>query len=252
MIVAALNAEQNSAYWFLTANTISYLRVEGSVCLRKKIKILALSAMLLCSASIVSAESFQIGDQGTDVAEIQGQLSSFGYDVVADGDFGPATAEAVKEFQAANGLAVDGMVGPVTYQALLGKSMPQVSRGSNYIVRRVISDSMQYIGVPYSFGGTTPSGFDCSGFVRYVFANAGIYLPRTADAQYDVGYPVSSAEMVPGDLVFFSTYEYGPSHVGIYLGNGNFINASSSRGVAIDNLYGGYWGACYIGARRVM
>ena len=166
--------------------------MEGSVCLRKKIKILVLSAMLLCSASIASAESFQLGDQGTDVAEIQGQLSSFGYDVAADGDFGPATAEAVKDFQATHGLAVDGMVGPSTYEALLGKSMPQVSRGSNYIVRRVISDSMQYIGVPYSFGGTTPAGFDCSGFVRYVFANAGIYLPRTADAQYDVGYPVSS------------------------------------------------------------
>ena len=63
--------------------------------------------MLLCSASIASAESFQLGDQGTDVAEIQGQLSSFGYDVVADGDFGPATAEAVKDFQASQGLAVD-------------------------------------------------------------------------------------------------------------------------------------------------
>ena len=83
--------------------------------MRKKIKILALSAMLLCSASIASAESFQIGDQGTDVAEIQGQLSNYGYDVAADGDFGPATAEAVKEFQAAHGLAVDGLVGPSTY-----------------------------------------------------------------------------------------------------------------------------------------
>ena len=137
MIVAAVMVEQNSAYWFLTANTISYLRVEGSVCLRKKIKILALSAMLLCSASIASAESFQIGDQGTDVAEIQGQLSNYGYDVAADGDFGPATAEAVKEFQAAHGLAVDGLVGPSTYEALLGKAMPQVSRGSNYFVRRI-------------------------------------------------------------------------------------------------------------------
>ena len=114
IVTAFLGAEQNSAYWFLTANTISYLRVEGSVCLRKKIKILALSAMLLCSASIASAESFQIGDQGTDVAEIQGRLSNYGYDVAADGDFGPATAEAVKEFQAAHGLAVDGMVGPST------------------------------------------------------------------------------------------------------------------------------------------
>ena len=226
--------------------------MEGSVCLRKKIKALALSMMLFCSASVASAESFQLGDQGTDVAEIQGQLSSFGYDVVADGDFGPATAEAVKDFQAAQGLAVDGMVGPSTYEALLGKTMPQVSRGSNSIARRIIAESMQYIGVPYYFGGTTPAGFDCSGYVRYVFANAGIYLPRTADAQYDYGYPISSAEMVPGDLVFFSTYEYGPSHVGIYLGNGKFINASSSRGVVIDSLHSGYWGACYIGARRVL
>ena len=226
--------------------------MEGSVCLRKKIKALALSMMLFCSASVASAESFQLGDQGTDVAEIQGQLSSLGYDVVADGDFGPATAEAVKDFQAAQGLAVDGMVGPSTYEALLGKTMPQVSRGSNSIARRIIAESMQYIGVPYYFGGTTPAGFDCSGYVRYVFANAGIYLPRTADAQYDYGYPISSAEMVPGDLVFFSTYEYGPSHVGIYLGNGKFINASSSRGVVIDSLHSSYWGACYIGARRVL
>ena len=226
--------------------------MEGSVCLRKKIKALALSMMLFCSASVASAESFQLGDQGTDVAEIQGQLSSFGYDVVADGVFGPATAEAVKDFQAAQGLAVDGRVGPSTYEALLGKTMPQVSRGSNSIARRIIAESMQYIGVPYYFGGTTPAGFDCSGYVRYVFANAGIYLPRTADAQYDYGYPISSAEMVPGDLVFFSTYEYGPSHVGIYLGNGKFINASSSRGVVIDSLHSSYWGACYIGARRVL
>ena len=226
--------------------------MEGSVCLRKKIKALALSMMLFCSASVASAESFQLGDQGTDVAEIQGQLSSFGYDVVADGDFGPATAEAVKDFQAAQGLAVDGMVGPSTHEALLGKTMPQVSRGSNSIARRIIAESLQYIGVPYYFGGTTPAGFDCSGYVRYVFANAGIYLPRTADAQYDYGYPISSAEMVPGDLVFFSTYEYGPSHVGIYLGNGKFINASSSRGVVIDSLHSSYWGACYIGARRVL
>jgi len=215
-------------------------------------RIFVLTMVLMCGFSVAGASAFRIGDQGSDVAEIQGRLASLGYDVAADGDFGPATAEAVKEFQAAHGLTVDGMVGPSTYEALLGKTMPQVSRGSNYIVRRVISDSMQYLGVPYSFGGTTPSGFDCSGFVRYVFANAGIYLPRTADAQYDVGYPVSSAEMVPGDLVFFSTYEYGPSHVGIYLGDGNFINASSSRGVAIDNLRGGYWGTWYIGARRIL
>ena len=218
----------------------------------KAMRIFALLSVLMCWFSIANASAFRVGDQGNDVAEIQGQLASLGYDVAADGDFGPATAEAVKAFQASHGLSADGLVGPTTYSALLGKSMPEVSRGSNYISRRVIQTSMEYIGVPYVFGGTSPSGFDCSGYVRYVFANAGVSLPRTADAQYEVGYPVSTNELTAGDLVFFSTYEYGPSHVGIYLGDGEFINASSSRGVAIDSLNSSYWGSCYIGARRVM
>ncbi|MBQ7479016.1 MAG: C40 family peptidase [Selenomonadaceae bacterium] len=206
----------------------------------------------VCSFSVVSASAFRIGDQGSEVAEIQGELSNLGYDVSADGDFGPATAEAVKAFQESIGLEADGLVGETTYSALLGKSMPEISRGSNYISRRIVRTSMEYIGVPYVFGGTTPSGFDCSGYVRYVFASAGIYLPRMADEQYEMGMPVSTDELVAGDLVFFSTYTYGASHVGIYLGEGNFINASSSRGVAVDSLYSSYWGSCYIGARRVM
>lgn len=219
----------------------------------KALRIFALTTILLCwSAVLCGASAFRVGDQGSDVAEIQGQLASLGYDVAADGDFGPATAEAVKAFQVARGLDADGLVGPSTYTALLGKAMPEVSRGTSSIGRRVVADSMQYLGVPYVFGGTTPSGFDCSGYVRYVFANAGIYLPRTADAQYECGYAVSTSELVPGDLVFFSTYEAGPSHVGIYLGDGNFINAASSSGVSIASLYSSYWGSCYIGARRVM
>ncbi len=215
-------------------------------------RIFLLSMILCCFSAVAFASVIRIGDQGSYVAEIQGQLASLGYDVDADGDFGPATAEAIKSFQSDRGLDADGLVGPSTYSALMGRSMPEVSRGSNYISRRIVANSMNYIGVPYVFGGTSPSGFDCSGYVRYVFANAGIYLPRTADAQYEVGMPISTSELVPGDLVFFSTYEYGPSHVGIYLGDGNFINASSSRGVAIDSLYSGYWGSCYIGARRVL
>ena len=215
-------------------------------------RIFLMCLVCVCSFSVVSASAFRIGDQGSEVAEIQGELSNLGYDVSADGDFGPATAEAVKAFQESIGLEADGLVGETTYSALLGKSMPEISRGSNYISRRIVRTSMEYIGVPYVFGGTTPSGFDCSGYVRYVFASAGIYLPRMADEQYEMGMPVSTDELVAGDLVFFSTYTYGASHVGIYLGEGNFINASSSRGVAVDSLYSSYWGSCYIGARRVM
>ncbi|WP_040637512.1 NlpC/P60 family protein [Mitsuokella sp. oral taxon 131] len=220
--------------------------------MRKATRVFLLSMVLMCWFAVCSASAFRVGDEGSDVAEIQGQLASLGYDVAADGAFGPATAEAVKAFQASQGLEADGLVGPSTYAALLGKSMPEISRGSNYIARRVVSDSMNYLGVPYVFGGTTPSGFDCSGYVRYVFANAGIYLPRTADAQYECGYPVSTSELQAGDLVFFSTYDVGPSHVGIYLGDGEFINASSSQGVSIASIYSSYWGSCYIGARRVM
>ena len=214
--------------------------------------IFAVSMILMCWFSVAGASAFRVGDQGSDVAEIQGQLANLGYDVTADGAYGPATVEAVKSFQMTQGINADGLVGPSTYAALLGKSMPAVSSTTNSIARRVVSDSMNYLGVPYVFGGTTPNGFDCSGYVRYVFANAGVYLPRTADAQYEVGYSVSTSELVPGDLVFFSTYEPGPSHVGIYLGDGEFINASSSQGVSGASLYSSYWGSCYIGARRVM
>ena len=167
--------------------------------------IFAVSMILMCWFSVAGASAFRVGDQGSDVAEIQGQLANLGYDVTADGAYGPATVEAVKSFQMTQGINADGLVGPSTYAALLGKSMPAVSSTTNSIARRVVSDSMNYLGVLYVFGGTTPNGFDCSGYVRYVFANAGVYLPRTADAQYEVGYSVSTSELVPGDLVFFST-----------------------------------------------
>lgn len=218
----------------------------------KLLRILTLSMVLMCWFSVADAAAFRMGDQGDEVAEIQGQLASLGYDVVADGDFGPSTAEAVKQFQQSRGLSADGLVGSSTYMALLGRDIPEVSRGSNYITRRVVQSSLAYVGVPYVFGGTTPSGFDCSGYVRYVFANAGIYLPRTADAQYEVGTPVAYDELIPGDLVFFSIEGYGVSHVGIYLGNDRFINASSSRGVVVDSLSSAYWSIYYVGARRVM
>lgn len=220
----------------------------------KAIRVITISAILMCWFTVVAAAAaFRAGDQGTDVAEIQKQLQSLGYDVAADGDYGPATTEAVKAFQSTKGLEADGLVGASTYSALLGKSMPAVTHSMNAMSRTVVSDAMNYMGVPYVFGGNTPSsGFDCSGYVRYVFVNAGIYLPRTADVQYNCGYAVSTSELAPGDLVFFETYCPGPSHVGIYVGDGNFIHASSSRGVTISSLSSSYYSAHYLGARRVM
>ena len=214
--------------------------------------VMAIAMVIMFTGSASAHNAFQLGDQGTEIEELQVQLVDLGYDVVADGSLGPATVDAIKDFQLTQGIEPDGLIGPVTYEALLGRGMPDVSHGSSILARRIVQTSMQYIGVPYVFGGTTPYGFDCSGYVRYVFAQAGVALPRMADEQYYYGSPISTSELRAGDLVFFSTYTYGPSHVGIYLGDNNFINASSSRGVVIDSLGNSYWSSTYIGARRVL
>ena len=118
------------------------------------------------------------------------------------------------------------------------------------IAQELTKSALRFLGTPYVFGGTTASGFDCSGYVQHVFAMLGISLPRTADAQYDAGHKIVGA-MRPGDLVFFQTYEPGVSHVGIYLGNGKFVHASS-HGVMVSSLSESYWASRYVGAKRLI
>jgi cell wall-associated NlpC family hydrolase len=108
--------------------------------------------------------------------------------------------------------------------------------------------ALQYLGIPYLWGGASPSGFDCSGLVTYVFAQLGVSLPHFAAAQWDFGVPVTIGQLQPGDLVFFD----GLDHVGIYLGNNQFINAPHTGAfVRIDTLDEGWYAKNYVGARRV-
>ena len=113
--------------------------------------------------------------------------------------------------------------------------------------------ALTYLGNRYKYGGNNPSnGIDCSGFVKYVFNKVGVDLPRTAQQQASVGAIVRKSELKLGDLVFFNTLGRSLSHVGIYLGNGDFVHASGvKRGIQIDTLSTGYFAARFEGGRSI-
>lgn len=212
---------------------------------------LLLAFFCLAAPSVGDAAAFRVGDEGEPIKEIQQALVDSGYDVTVDGAFGPATEAALRKYQEDNGLEVDGLAGPMVYENLIGREFPEISRGFMGYGRRVIGTALQYMGVPYVYGGSSPSGFDCSGFVQFVYAQAGISLPRTADIQYEVGTPVDKSELQAGDLVFFAGDYVNVSHVGIYLQDGEFVHASTTQGIAIDSLYRDYRVEHYVGARRI-
>lgn len=115
----------------------------------------------------------------------------------------------------------------------------------------VTATALSLRGVPYRNGGMDPAGFDCSGFVVYVYAQHGMMLPRTVSQQFSVGTPASGG-LEPGDLVFFSTVAPGATHVGIALGGDEFVHAPSSTGeVRVERVSSTYWSSRFVGARRV-
>ncbi|HEU5138719.1 MAG TPA: peptidoglycan-binding protein [Bacillales bacterium] len=201
-----------------------------------------------------TSELLQAGDRGQAVTRLQNKLQDFGYYTYAvDGVYAPITEDAVRSFQAENDLAVDGIAGPHTLGALYdGEVVAAAESGSGGggAVSDIIADAKALIGTPYVWGGDSPSGFDCSGFIHYVFEKNGVNLPRTTAAIWDYADPAGAPER--GDLVFFETYTDGPSHVGIYLGNGKFIEAGSSSGVTITDMDYDYWSSRYLGAKTVL
>lgn len=218
----------------------------------KKFAAFVAAVALSCFSFSTAFADFAVGDRGQEVIEIQKQLMVLQYNVgTVDGVFGPATEKAVKDFQTAKGLKVDGIVNDVTYRNLMNKELPPDRYGNHMMTRNILKTAYSMLGVPYMFGGISPGGFDCSGFVCYVFGKAGISLPRMADLQFEAVTHVPRSNLKTGDLVFFETYCPGPSHVGIYVGDGKFIHASCSKGISVAEVFTGYWGARYLGAGRV-
>jgi cell wall-associated NlpC family hydrolase len=116
----------------------------------------------------------------------------------------------------------------------------------------IVSTAMKLRGIPYRNGGSDPSGFDCSGFVQWVFAQNGVRLPREVHEQYDAGEKIDVREVQPGDLLFFETVSRGASHVGVAIGGDQFVHAPSSQGVVrVERFTATYWSKRFVGVRRV-
>ncbi len=200
---------------------------------------------------------------GEDVKELQEILKHLGHLDIDDCTdyFGHMTQNAVMSFQEAHGMQVDGIVGPRTIDAindvLLGRTpnhpAPNRGEGRNSIGESIAATARKYLGASYRSGGSGPRVFDCSGLTQYVYKQHGINISRSSVDQANDGTKVSKENLQVGDLLIFSnTYKKGPSHTGIYLGNGQFIHASTpSTGVIISDINSNYYRNHFSYGRRV-
>ena len=220
------------------------------------------AAALLVAAAPADAAVLHVGSRGKLVRTLQQRLG-----VPADGIFGRATARALRRFQRARGLAVTGVVDTATRTAL-GLDAPVTWTGTGgasaepppapaatpppppATAASMVDAARTRIGSPYQAGAAGPATFDCSGLVVWAAKTVGVVLPRSSFAQFGAGTAVPRADVQAGDLVFFDTAGPGPSDVGIASGPATVISATT-HGVREHDLGGVYWGAHFVGARRL-
>ncbi|MDP2662156.1 MAG: C40 family peptidase [Dehalococcoidia bacterium] len=211
------------------------------------------------------AENPQVGDQvsvqGTDGTGVRMRSGIWAREVrnLPEGTVGTVIDEASDpdgsawyEVQVGD---QDGWVYGTYLQQISEDEMDRRDATNRGGIRSTAADlALQYVGYPYVWGGNSPgAGFDCSGFVNYVFKTMGTTIPRDYWGMMSLGVPVAKDQLLPGDLLFFvNTYTTGLSHVGIYVGNGEFVHAIDERsGVQISSLWTSYYIPRYYAARRI-
>lgn len=242
------------------------------------------AALYASDAPTTKASTLKPGDQGEAVKSLQTRLKELGYlSGSADGDFGENTRTAVRAFQTAAGISSDGIAGPQTLAALYASNAPAAGTtsapanpgtttapanpGTSSGIKdtdyetgaQIVELAKKYLGCKYVYAREAPPYFDCSGLTQYVYKQFGYSLKRTAYLQgYDDTWPKikSIGDLQIGDLIYFNTNETDADlsdHAGIYMGDGNFIHASSSAGkVVINSLTSGYYREHFSWGRRLL
>ncbi|MEN2766224.1 NlpC/P60 family protein [Ornithinibacillus xuwenensis] len=203
------------------------------------------------------------GLHSEDVKIVQESLQYFGYyEGEIDGMYGPLTKKAIEIAEEKHDIDFQDEAPQQSFNTMYESERQQAAAATQTSTKQssikqvqvqggnsgIIQTAYAYVGTPYVWGGTSPSGFDCSGFLQFVYNTEGISIPRTVTDIWNFGSPVGSPSV--GDVVFFETYKPGPSHAGIYLGDGKFIHAGLD-GVEVSNMYTSYWEQRYLGAKRI-
>jgi cell wall-associated NlpC family hydrolase len=201
------------------------------------------------------------GNDGSDAsalspAQVQALQRALG--VTPDGVFGPRTKAALRAYEAQHGLPADGVPDPQVVQALGAatppagdpSAAPAAPPAAPSGVQAAVASALTKVGAPYRAGAAGPSAFDCSGLVSWAMSQAGISVPRSSFGQYGMGSAVPKGSIQAGDLVFFDTAGSGASDVGLATSATTAVSATT-HGVMTHSISTGYWGAHYVGARRI-